>query len=124
MSYNLTYSDAEYRALLAKMGCQLPSETTERELLGMVRRLARDQGFLVYHTYRSTHSEPGFPDLCLTKPGRLIFAELKRERGKLTQDQHTWQQALSRSLPGVETYTWRPSDMPQITTILTQGAPQ
>lgn len=98
----------------------MPADTAERNLLGQVRRIAIDNGWSFYHTWRSDHSEAGFPDCVLVKPGRLIFAELKSRTGKLTQAQETWLSLLQHSLPDVEVYTWRPTDWPAIQTLLTR----
>src|SRR5205809_5512008 len=52
--------------------------------------------------------DPGFPDLCLVKPPRVIFVELKTDTGVLHGDQITWLDDLKEA--GVESYCWRPSD--------------
>jgi len=52
--------------------------------------LARLAGFLVYHTHDSRRSEAGYPDLTITGKGRIIFAELKSERGRLRPEQSIW----------------------------------
>lgn len=59
----------------------------------------------------------GFPDLILTRGPRLIAAELKRQTGRATTDQHAWLEALA-VVPGVEAYLWRPSDLPHIREVL------
>lgn len=100
----------------------------EKSFLSRVRRLAKDNGFVCYHTHRSDHSEAGYPDVCLVKgcsltsPGRLIFAELKSAQGKLTKEQALWLDLLRHSVPGVEVYVWRPSDWPTMCTILAPHA--
>jgi len=87
---------------------------SERTLLALVTQAARTLGYLTYHTHRSQHSEAGFPDLCIVVPwqvphgGRVIWAELKRERGVPTDAQLNWLQALHDA--GEDTYVWRPSD--------------
>ena len=86
---------------------------SEKDFLEQVRELARYEGWLSYHTYRSTRSEPGFPDLVLVRPPRVIFAELKTEKGKLSADQKAWLDVLDRCNE-VETYLWRPSDWDRI----------
>ena len=85
-------------------------DTPESTLLARVRRCARAHGYCVYHTRDSRGSDCGFPDLCLVRPGRLIFAELKSTRGKLTREQQRGLSLLQHSIPAVETYTWRPAD--------------
>jgi hypothetical protein len=93
---------AEYQAVMAKT---MP----EKALLNQVRALATALGFLIYHTHRSDRSEPGFPDLTLVKAGRLIFAELKTQKGKTTQPQDAWLMRLEAST--AEVYLWRPIDL-------------
>ena len=86
---------------------------SEKAFLLQVRELARYEGWLSYHTYRSTRSEPGFPDLVLVRPPRVILAELKTDKGKLSADQRLWLDTLRRCSE-VETYLWRPSDWDRI----------
>lgn len=51
---------------------------------------ARLLGYLVYHTYDSRRSEPGFPDLWIVGYGHLLVLELKTARGKVTDAQQRW----------------------------------
>lgn len=81
---------------------------TERELQNAVLELAGYLGWKCYHTFDSRRSQAGFPDLVLVKPGRLIFAELKSARGKLTNAQADWGAALLLALQ--DWYEWRPID--------------
>jgi hypothetical protein len=69
-----------------------------------------------YHTYDSRRSTPGFPDLCLCRPPRLLFAEVKREDGRVSRDQWGWYDDLKRC--GVEVYIWRPSDRDEVDRVL------
>ena len=85
----------------------------EEELQEEVRKLSALLGFKYYHTYSSRNSESGFPDVVLVKPPRVIFAELKSERGTVTPKQQEWLTALS-ACGGVEVYLWRPQDMEEI----------
>jgi hypothetical protein len=83
---------------------------TEKQFAQQVTDLARLLGFKVYRTWISIRSPSGFPDLILVKPGRkLILAELKSERGRLTEAQEVWLKLL-RQVPGIEVHVWRPSD--------------
>ena len=59
----------------------------------------------------------GFPDLVLVRGDRLIFAELKRETGKLGPGQQEWLEAVE-VIRGVEAYLWRPSDLQDVHRIL------
>jgi hypothetical protein len=58
----------------------------------------------------------GWPDLCLIKGSRLIFAELKSEKGKLTAAQVTVLNALEAT--GHEVFCWRPSDWDSVCEVL------
>lgn len=57
----------------------------------------------------------GFPDLVLVRD-RVVFAELKAQRGRLSADQAEWLAVLEGA--GVEAYCWRPSDWPVIERVL------
>lgn len=55
----------------------------------------------------------GFPDLVLVRPPRLIVAELKNEKGRVSVDQRAWLD-LFESVPCAETHLWRPDDFEAI----------
>jgi hypothetical protein len=95
----------------------VPVVVTERDLTSYVRDVARSFGWLRYHTWISKHSAAGFPDEVLVRPPRIVFAELKSERGRLTEAQTDWLDVL-RQVPGVEVFVWRPSDMDAIAEVL------
>jgi len=90
---------------------------TEAEFMSAVVDLATLTGWTTYHTYDSRRSNHGFPDLVLVRPPKLVFAELKREKGKPTKPQDAWLALLSR-IPGVGAFLWRPSDWPEIEKVL------
>ncbi len=59
----------------------------------------------------------GFPDLVLV--GRkVVFLELKSERGSVADDQAAWLEAIRRA--GGEAYVLRPSDLDLLAGILTE----
>ncbi len=70
---------------------------------------------LCYHTLRSKGSQSGFPDRVLVRE-RVIFAELKREKGVPTPAQVDWLNGLAAA--GAEVYLWKPSDLDEIGKIL------
>ena len=93
----------------------IDASMTEEQWLQQVRELARLKGWRIYHTRDSRRSDPGFPDLVLVRGDRLIFAELKREKGRLTESQRTWLAALEET---AETHVWRPSDWEAVIEVL------
>lgn len=94
---------------------------TEKQFEAQVKDLARLLGWQYYHTWRSIHSPAGFPDCVMVRNGTVIFAELKSEKGNLSEKQAEWITDLNRvanhSL-GVQVYVWRPSDFDRIVEIL------
>ena len=54
---------------------------TEAQFQAVVIEYAELHGWRVYHTHDSRRSQPGFLDLTMVRPPRLIFAELKSEDG-------------------------------------------
>ena len=82
---------------------------TEKDLLRDVRALAARHGWLSFHAFTSTRSEPGFPDLVLVHPHKgVLFVELKAASGRLSRDQEEWLRVLRAA--GAEVYCWRPRD--------------
>lgn len=87
---------------------------TERQLQEHVVHAAMKLGWSCYHPWISILSEPGYPDLTLVKEhadgtARLIYAELKAQRGAVTDAQLRWLRAFA-AVPGVEVYVFRPED--------------
>ncbi len=96
---------------------------TEAQLQEMVVARATALGWLVYHTYDSRRSASGFPDLVLARDGVVVFAELKSEKGRITENQRVWAQAFgegyTEGVAGEYCYfLWRPSDMAEIEKVL------
>lgn len=93
----------------------LPAQT-EKSFQADVLEAARLLGWRAYHTHDSRHSESGFPDLVLVRRPRVIFAELKSERGAVSDDQQAWIDDLKASRQ--EVYVWRPSDWDALVEVL------
>lgn len=91
------------------------SDLAERDFMATVREAATLTGWLAYHTYRSKRSPSGFPDLVFVRD-RVIFAELKAARTRVTREQRCWLDALDAA--GAETYLWRPDDWDEIDRVL------
>lgn len=92
---------------------------TEKSFMGAVTRFAQLHGWLVFHVYDSRRCVPGYPDLTLAKGERLIFAELKVGKNKVTAEQAQWIIALTKT--GAEVYEWRPELWEAIERILATG---
>jgi hypothetical protein len=112
----MRWPDTEYRLYMARRrSVTTPTrgaeDVPESRLLAQVTAEAKRCGWLVYRTADSRRSAPGFPDLVLCNGQRVIFAELKRQQGKLTPEQNTWL-SLLRHTDLVEVYVWRPQDWP------------
>lgn len=83
----------------------------ESEFQAQVIALAKRLGWIVYHTHDSRRSEKGFPDLVLVRD-RVLFRELKTDKGRLSPEQKFWGELLSKA--GSDYAVWRPSDMQSI----------
>lgn len=94
---------------------------TEAEFQRGVIELAQLSGWLVAH-FRPAQTMhgwktpvsgdgKGFPDLVMARE-RVIYRELKAQRGTLSMDQLFWGDALRRA--GADYAVWRPKDWPQI----------
>lgn len=72
-------------------------------------RVAHFRPALTQHGWRTpgSYDAKGYPDLTLVRD-RVVFAELKTERGALTDEQRAWGSALR--LAGAEHHVWTPSD--------------
>ncbi len=93
------------------------SAMTEAELQECVIATAHLFGWRVAH-FRAAQTKhgwrtpvaadgKGFPDLVLVRD-RVVFVELKAERGRTSPEQLDWLAALANA--GAEQYVWRPSD--------------
>ena len=89
---------------------------TEKEFQAQVVALAKTLGYRVYHTYFSIHSERGWPDLALFREGRFLLAELKTDKGKVSDKQTEMLADLKAA--GVEVHLWRPADFDAIVAVL------
>lgn len=89
---------------------------TERRFSQQVVDYATLMRWRVYRTHNSRHSPAGFPDLVLVRRPRVVWAELKSERGRATKEQLAWIGELFAC--SQEVYIWRPSDWPKVERIL------
>lgn len=93
---------------------------SERDFQALIVELATLRGWLTYHTHDSRRSTPGFPDLVMSRAGRLILAECKTTRGSLSRDQMRWLTSLGHldDEDRILVRVWRPSDWPEIVRVL------
>ena len=96
---------------------------TERDLRQQVVDLAKLFGYKAYFSWTSIHSPRGFPDLVLACQARerVIYAELKTEKGKVSDSQREWLDELTAC--GQEVYLWRPADFEEVARILRSRLP-
>lgn len=113
-----------------RAGCSVTAVglLSEAEFQGQVVELAHIRGWKALHVRRSigtrngkagwqtTTSIKGWPDLFLFRPGRAIAVELKKQTGRLTEEQADCIRELIAA--GIPSYVWRPSDWDQIEEVL------
>jgi hypothetical protein len=94
---------------------------SEKQFQGEVVQLAKLLGWKHYHTHNSRRSPEGFPDLVLVKARHQpIYAELKSEKGTVSDDQQQWLDLLAKA--GQRAFVWRPDDLEQIAQLLNETA--
>ncbi len=91
------------------------ADIDEKELTSQVVQLCQLLAWKRYHTWRSKHSASGYPDETLVRE-RVIFLELKTERGRLNSGQVEWLRALLNA--GAEVYLIRPRHLEALGTVL------
>ncbi|MDQ3671099.1 MAG: VRR-NUC domain-containing protein [Actinomycetota bacterium] len=90
---------------------------SERELQDWIVATARLLGWRIFHARAArtaagwrtaiSYDGAGFPDLVLARE-RVIYSEIKLERGRLRPEQVVWLDVLREA--GQEVYVWRPAD--------------
>jgi hypothetical protein len=117
-------------------GLVKPKAMAEKDFQRQVRDVAKRLGWdLAFHAMQPFHAaERGWPDLVLLRirDRRLIFVELKAEKGKLSDRQTVvldmlraieWpgverRAAGGSALPSIEVHVWRPSDYDALVEVL------
>lgn len=89
---------------------------TEKAFQVAVRDYAHLRGWHCYCVWNSRHSPKGWPDLVLLRPPRMVVAELKSARGRLTKEQRETVHMLRAC--GVEAYAWWPDSWALIEEVL------
>ena len=85
----------------------------EGQFYKQVEKIALDKGWELYHApfNKGALRQPGFPDLVLVRE-KVLFRELKTERGELSRMQKKWINKLKKA--GADVKVWRPSDLEEI----------
>lgn len=91
---------------------------SEKQFQAHLITYAKACGWKVYHTYDSRRCEPGFPDLVLVRE-RVLYRELKSEKGRLTSTQKEWGDVLTAA--GADFKVWKPSMIKEIYKELNYG---
>ena len=94
----------------------LDGAMTEAEWQRQIVEYAELHGWLCYHTHDSRRSQAGYPDLTLVRYGRLVFAELKTQHGRVSREQAVWLNALEGT--GARCYLWRPAQWQEVQEVL------
>lgn len=81
---------------------------TEREWQAKVVTYCQWLHLRYYHTFDSRRSVAGFPDLVIVGPDVVLYAELKSDKGRLTNAQMDWIASLQHA--DQLAYVWRPRD--------------
>lgn len=96
--------------------------TREKDFQAAVLQVARMRGWMSAHfgstvkiVKRGTgyktigdRGASGFPDLVLVRRDRVMFVELKLDKGVVSEAQHLWLDALEAA--GQTCFIWRPRD--------------
>lgn len=100
----------------------------EHEFQAAVVQLAETCGWRTMHVrpsrvrggrWATATSIPGWPDLTILGHGRVLFVELKADRGRLSADQRQVLDELRAA--GQDARVWRPTDWREIEATLTGG---
>jgi hypothetical protein len=91
----------------AKSRFHYAARMPERELQQLVADLCRVLGLWHFHVQHSRGMTPGWPDSVIVGE-RIIYRELKSERGRLSPEQRATGDALTAA--GADWKVWRPRD--------------
>lgn len=82
-------------------------------------RVQRANGSVSYQTPVQADGA-GFPDLVMVGHGRVIFVELKANKGRVRPEQETWINMLREG--GATVFLWRPKQWEEIASLLGKWA--
>jgi hypothetical protein len=93
------------------------AQVNETQWRAQVKELAKSAGWAWYYTPYSLGATPGWPDLGLVKPPRVVLAELKTPRGRIRAGQADTAYLLERC-HDLEYHLWRPDDLEDVAEVL------
>jgi len=83
-------------------------------------RVQRPNGSFYFETATDGPGGPGFPDITAWRE-RVIYVELKRQGGRLSDEQVNAHRTLENA--GAEVYVWRPGDFDIVFNVLQTRRP-
>ncbi len=100
-------------------------QISERDLQNAIVDAAHLYGYMAFHTRPSisqkgwrtavSYDGKGFVDLVLVGQDRIVFAEIKAAKGKLSREQEHWLEGLEKVAAvtdRVRVCVWTPADWP------------
>jgi hypothetical protein len=101
----------------AAVGGGAVSANVERHLQAALEEHLRAAGWRFYHAWNSPHSAPGFPDVIALRGDRVLVAEIKTAKGRVSADQRQWLEGFQCA--GIPAYLWRlPADWAEVGRVL------
>lgn len=70
-------------------------EPTEKEIQNEIRRYLQIRGWYVIRIQQGMGAHKGLSDLIAVKDGRVVFAEIKTPRGRLSEYQREFERELA-----------------------------
>ena len=90
---------------------------TEAQFQQQYCALAQMLGWRIFRQRYALGADPGWPDVVALRGTRIVAAELKAQRGRVTDAQTDWIAAFNM-LDGGEGHLWWPQDIDEITRVL------
>ena len=105
---------------MSELRDKINKSMSEAEYLAQIISLLELLGWEYYHVFEqrayARRTSKGFPDIVAIRHTRVLFLEVKSERGKVSPEQKTWLNALKAT--GNEAYVLRPSDWEAVVALL------